>query len=184
MKTIIVNGNPYPSNKNFDSSLNKLSDAIKSNSNQPCNIITLRELDLRPCIGCFGCWVKSPGECQITDQSLNVREQIIQSELVIFASPLILGYTSALLKTIQDKLLPLLLPYVTLVNKECHHEKRYANYPLLALLYQEETDTDEEDIKILSDLYKRMALNFRSKIQFIQNINTPIEEIIHEINHN
>lgn len=184
MKTTIINGNPYPAHTDFDNSLNKLSEKIASDSNHSDHIITLRELDLHPCIGCFGCWVKSPGECQIKDQSINIRAQIIQSELVIFASPLIMGYTSALLKTIQDKMLPLLLPYVTLVNEECHHKKRYANYPKLALLYQAEADTDEEDIEIVTDMYERMALNFRSKMHFIKDINTPIEQIIHEINHN
>ncbi|MEI6797484.1 MAG: hypothetical protein WCK39_11525, partial [Methanomassiliicoccales archaeon] len=27
------------------------------------DVIPLRELDIAPCIGCFGCWTKTPGSC-------------------------------------------------------------------------------------------------------------------------
>ena len=31
-----------------------------------------RDLDVRPCTGCFGCWVRHPGECVIDDDARDI----------------------------------------------------------------------------------------------------------------
>ena len=74
-------------------------------------------MDVRYCVGCFGCWVKTPGECVSKDGSHDIRREVINSDLVLFASPLIMGFTSALLKKAHDKLIPLIHPYFELVQK-------------------------------------------------------------------
>ncbi len=64
MKVTILNGNPDASNTLFDDYLKKLSDALSSDSNE-VTIFTLRDRDLKYCRGCWGCWVKTPGECVV-----------------------------------------------------------------------------------------------------------------------
>jgi hypothetical protein len=70
-----------------------------------------------------------------------------------------MGFTSALLKKTHEKLLPLVHPYLEFVQNEVRHLARYEKYPLMALLLEKGNDTDEEDIKIISDLYRRDAIN-------------------------
>ncbi|RCV65217.1 hypothetical protein C5S53_04795 [Methanophagales archaeon] len=74
-----------------------------------------------------------------------------------------MGFPSAVLKIAMDKLIPLLLPYIKLVdNTECHHEKRYdKEYPLIGLLIEKGDDTDSEDIGIVIDIFVRFAIDFR-----------------------
>ena len=84
----------------------------------------------------------------------------------------------------QDKMIPLVHPYIELVNNECHHVKRYDRYPKLGLIFAKEPETDSEDIRIVTDIYKRLALNMKSELIFSRSIEEPIDNLIHEIVHN
>ena len=99
------------------------------------------------------------------------------------ASPVTMGFTSSLLKRTHDRLLPTLMPYVTFIKGEMHHKKRYRRYPDFAVLLQEGTDTDAEDMQIIRRIYERDMLNFHSKLRFVHTIATPAEEVADELGH-
>ena len=180
MKVTILNGNPDASNTVFDNYLKELY-TLLSESNE-ITIFTLRDMDLKYCRGCWGCWVKTPGECLVKDDTSEIRRQYINSDLVLFASPTIMGFTSALLKKVHDKLIPLVHPYFELVNGEVHHLSRYDKYPLVSLLLEKGENVDEEDINIISDIYRRDAINFKSSFCFTRFTSDSIEEVANEIN--
>lgn len=115
------------------------------------------------------------------DDSRDVCRTYINSDLVLFASPVIMGFTSALLKRIHDKLIPLLHPYLEFVQNEVHHLSRYEKYPLIALLLEKRKDTDEEDIEIISDIYRRDAVNLKTSFSFTKLISDPVEEVANAI---
>jgi multimeric flavodoxin WrbA len=48
-------------------------------------------MKIHHCLGCFNCWVKTPGTCSIHDDEAEVTRRYIASDLVILASPLIMG---------------------------------------------------------------------------------------------
>ena len=181
MKITVLNGNPAASNTVFDDYLKKLSDALSSDSNE-ITIFTLRDMDLKYCRGCWGCWVKTPGECAVKDDTREIRRQYIHSDLALFASPIVMGFTSALLKRAHDKLIPLIHPYLELVDGEVHHAARYDKYPLMGLLLEKGKDVDEEDIKIISDIYRRDAINLKSSFCFTRFTSDSIGEVVNEIN--
>lgn len=144
--------------------------------------LVLRDMDIRRCIGCWGCWVKTPGECSIVaDDSRVVRRESIDSDLLILASPVIMGFTSALLKCAQDKFIPLLLPYIGFYGGESHHHPRYDKYPAMALLLQPSPDTDEEDIEIITDIFRRDAINFKADLVFSRLTTDAVDEVVNEI---
>ena len=93
-----------------------------------------------------------------------------------------MGFTSALLKQAHDKCIPLVLPYLRLFEGECHHPARYDNYPLMGLLLQLDDNTDEEDIEIITDIYRRDSLNFKTDFVFSRLTTEPVSEIADEIN--
>lgn len=181
MKITILNGNPNADNVKFDNYLKELSDLLKSRKHT-VTIFKLRETDIRYCIGCFGCWVKTPGECIVADGSRDICREYINSDFVLFASPIIMGFTSALLKKAHDKLIPLIHPYLEIVQNEFHHLSRYDKYPLIGLLLEKEKGTDEEDIKIISDIYMRDVINLKTSFCFTRFTDDPIEEVANEIN--
>jgi multimeric flavodoxin WrbA len=181
MKITILNGNPNADNARFDNYLKNLSDLLES-SKHTVTILKLREIDIKYCTGCFGCWVKTPGECVVPDDMRDVRREYIHSDLVLFASPVIMGFTSALLKKAHDKLIPLIHPYFELVQNEVHHLSRYDKYPLMGLLLGKGNDTDEEDLRIISDIYRRDAINLKTSFCFAKLTSDPVEEVANEIN--
>jgi len=182
MRITILNGNPDIKNIKFEDYLTKLTDLLTANDHT-VKVLQIREMDVRYCIGCFGCWIKTPGECSnAADDSRLVRREYINSDLVIFASPIIMGFTSALLKKAHDKLLPLLLPYLEVDQWEAHHVARYDKYPLIGLLLEKNNDTDEEDVEIISGIYVRDAINFKTSFCFTKLTTDPVEEVANEIN--
>ena len=121
MRITILNGSPNADNITFDDYLKSLCNLLESN-NHTVNVLTLRDMDIRYCIGCFGCWVKTPGDCSnAADDTRDVRREYINSDFVLFASPIIMGFTSALLKRAHERLIPLLLPYSRFFDGESHH---------------------------------------------------------------
>jgi len=181
MKVTILNGNSHASNDVLDNYLKKLSDALISD-NHVVTIFNLREMDVKYCTGCFGCWLETPGECVEKDDSRHISREYINSDFVLFASPIIMGFTSALLRKAQEKLLPLLLPYFELDQNEIRHSSRYEKYPRVGLLLEKGKDTNEEDIKIISDIYERTAFNSKTSFCFTKLTSDPVEKVASEIN--
>lgn len=149
--------------------------------NYTINKFSLNNMNLFYCNGCWNCWWKTPGRCVIEDEAQEILASVINSDFVIFASPLKAGFTSSALKKITDRLVALVHPYVIIKNGETHHKKRHEKYPSFGLILQKEFDTDAEDISIVNDIYERLALNFHSQKKYTKFIsNTNIEEIIDE----
>ena len=176
MKITILNGNPDKSNLNFDGLLSNM-EAMLLNGGHVVSSFLLRDLNINYCRGCFGCWLKTPGECVIADESRTITKTYINSDLVIFASPMILGFTSSILKKAIDRLIPLVHPYFELDHSEVHHRARYDRYSKLGILLEKSSTTDEKDIESMNEIYTRNALNLKTSISFSLNTKEPIERI-------
>ncbi len=181
MKITILNGNPQADNIKFDNYIDTLTDLLKSDRHT-VTVFKLRDMDIKQCIGCWSCWVETPGDCIIPDNSGDICREYVNSDFVIFASPIIMGFISALLKKAMERLLPLVHPYFEVVNGEIHHLSRYDRYPLMGLLIQKGRDTDEEDIKIITDIYMRSAINIKTSLRFTKLTDDSMEEVVNEIN--
>jgi hypothetical protein len=182
MKITILNGNMNPEPNDFSDYLEKLTKTLSKTSEVDC--YNLSQMNLHYCTGCWRCWWKTPGKCTINDDAEPIFRSIINSDFLLFASPLMAGFTSSTLKKITDRLVGLLHPYIELRNGEYHHIKRYEKYPDFGLLLQKEPVTDEEDIRIVSDIYDRFAINFHSRKRFIRFIEeNQTEEIVYETCH-
>jgi multimeric flavodoxin WrbA len=182
MNLTILNGNPSPENYRFDAYLDELSLSCTSQGHQVTNL-ELRAMKISYCTGCWNCWVKTPGQCSSKDQSHDVCRAVINSDLTIWASPIIMGFPSALLKKVTDKLIPLVHPYIVVDQGEAHHLARYDHYPRFALLLEENGDCDDDDIAIIEHIFSRTALNFKSDLAFTKLAYAPIPEITNAVNH-
>jgi multimeric flavodoxin WrbA len=182
MKITIINGNPDASNIEFDSYLKKLSGILVAD-NHVVTAFNLRDMEIRYCTGCLNCFVKTPGECILKDASAEVLRKYINSDFALFASPVIMGFTSALLKKVQDRLTPLLLPYFDLSPDGVRHVGRYAKFPNIGLLLEKSKGIDGDTIKIIQDVYARYATNIKSSLIFVKLTSSSVEEVRNEINH-
>jgi len=182
MQITILNGDMEPKENNFSIYIEKLAAEIQLN--HAVQLFPLQKMNLDYCTGCWSCWWKTPGICAINDDAEKIFKAVINSDFVIFASPLIAGFTSSVLKKITDRLIVLLHPYIELRNGENHHKKRYNKYPDIGLVLEKEITTDNEDLEIINDIYDRFALNFHCKKKYLKCINhDKPEDIIYETCH-
>ncbi len=179
MRVTILNGEPDAAAA-FDAYVHAFADTLRL-SGSTVEVLELRELQLRGCSGCWGCWVKTPGECAKRDDSALVCREAVNADLLVFASPMSMGFTSALLKRAADQMIPLVHPYLTIEGGEMHHLPRYAHYPEFGLLLSAGPDTDDEDIDITRTMWARMARNLKSRLVFCEVSNRTAEEVAHEL---
>ena len=123
--------------------------------------LILRDIEIAPCMGCFGCWVQTPGVCVIDDNAREITRKIIQSDLVLYFTPITFGGYSSELKKALDRSISLVSPFFTRINGEVHHQKRYVYAPKLlgmGILHR----PDEESKRIFKTLISRNAINLHN----------------------
>lgn len=104
--------------------------------------------DLAFCMGCFGCWIKKPGECVINDKMSQINQKFMNSDVVIYLCPIIFGQFSANIKNAVDRWLPNMLPFFeTRPDGSTMHPPRYEDYPnQLMIGYGEEISLEDEQL--------------------------------------
>jgi hypothetical protein len=122
----------------------------------------LKEIEIAPCTGCFGCWIKTPGECVIDDAGRGISANIVQNEILIFITPVTFGGYSSELKKALDRMISVIMPHFKRVNGEIHHKPRYDRYPnLLAFGFLPNSNPDQE--RTFKTLMERNAINLGSE---------------------
>ena len=180
MKIAILNGNPDAGNERFDGYLRRLAGALESGGHEVA-ALTLREMEIGQCVGCFGCWVKTPGVCVHQDDGPEVCRGIINSDFILYASPIVMGFPSELLKRTVERTIPLLLPYFKFVEGEIRHKLRYDRFPRMGVLWERSGDTDEEDIEIVNEIFEQVAREWSGTLSVNESTNTPAEEVANAI---
>lgn len=86
--------------------------------------------ELRPCFGCFGCWVKTPGQCVITNDDANrIAMMMMRADAVVLLSEITYGGFFADIKTFLDRSIQNILPFFEMHEGKMHHLKRYERFP-------------------------------------------------------
>lgn len=148
----------------------QLIEAVQSLYGEPLNIVRLGDQPITPCLGCWNCWLKTPGQCAIKDQMAESYSDYVNSDTVILLMDTAQGFISHQAKAFLDRTIPHYHPYIEIVDGECHHVARYQRYPDLVFYYDREDLTDLED-QVVEDYLFRTAYHFRSKAYRIEKEN-------------
>jgi multimeric flavodoxin WrbA len=71
----------------------------------------LRNYKIHHCLGCFNCWLKTPGRCvQKDDMSELLFDRYLAADLVVLASPLYHATMNARMKLFVERTLPMMDP--------------------------------------------------------------------------
>ncbi|HVO37336.1 MAG TPA: flavodoxin family protein [Candidatus Acidoferrum sp.] len=128
MKALVLNGS-----ETEGSIVNKVSDYLVDFlriDNNDVDVMVLRNENIGPCLGCFGCWLRTPGKCVVKDAGYDLPKKVIQSDVLFLLTPVNFGmYSSELKKAMDRYACPLLLPFFAKIDGEIHHAKRYDKYP-------------------------------------------------------
>ncbi len=114
MNIFVINGSP----KGERSNTYQLTKAFLAGMRESGEALEMREvavnrLNIRPCLGCFSCWNKTPGKCCITDDMAGVIENMLWADVTVWSFPLYYFSVPGPLKNLMDRQLPMALPFMS-----------------------------------------------------------------------
>lgn len=131
MKILAINGSPKGKRSNTwrltSAFLEGITIQEENGGAQAPEIETLNigSLNIKPCLGCFSCWSKTPGECCIRDDMQGVINKILWANVVVWSFPLYYFGLPGQLKTLIDRQLPMSLPFMSTETESGGHPSRY-----------------------------------------------------------
>ena len=113
MKILALNGSPRMKASSTYHMLKPLLEGMQA-AGAETELIHVRKLDLEVCIGCYTCWVRTPGECihKDKDSMVSAMESYNTADMVIFGTPLYHFSMSGIMKTFIDRTLPRIEPWL------------------------------------------------------------------------
>lgn len=111
MKTLIINGSLKGEASHSYMVASRFARGIETTADAQTEVIELKNMNISHCVGCFGCWKVTPGQCVIRDDMDIIRDKIMESDNIILSFPLYFFGVSSKMKTMLDRLLPFKMPY-------------------------------------------------------------------------
>jgi len=154
--------------------LEKLNEDILLNNHRDGITVISDNGKIHPCICCFGCWIKTPGQCVINDGFDNMGELLSKCNQMIIISKCSYGSYSPFIKNVLDRsVCPYQLPYFKNKNGETRHTKRYKNNIALSVHFYGEITASEKDTarKLVNKLlFNKVAVYFYNSYNDIKEV--------------
>lgn len=142
-----------------------LAEQIKNSIQNAGFAVKLRKItgsEFKPCIGCFGCWVKTPGLCVLPgDEANQINSDMVNAQVLVVLTLILYGGYSTDIKKYLDRMIPNISPFFTVINGETHHQKRYNSYPsFVGIGYSANVSNSEQ--RTFQTLIQRNSINFHA----------------------
>ena len=108
--------------------------------------VDLSQLKIADCMGCFSCWVRTPGRCVIRDDAVGVYPLIAHSDHVIYVSRLFCGSYDVPMKTMLERAIPVQQAFIRLLDGETHHIQRAVVPKKATIVAYGVRDREEENL--------------------------------------
>ena len=131
MNILVINGSPKGERSNTYRLTSAFLEGIRAGEERlghqspKAEVLDVCKLDLRPCLGCFSCWNKTPGECCLHDDMRTVIEKLLWADLTIWSFPLYYFGIPGPMKNLIDRQLPMNLPFMRADTQSGGHPARY-----------------------------------------------------------
>lgn len=126
MNILVINGSPKVAKSNTYRLTTAFLDGIRQAEAESCiREAHVSRMDIKPCLGCFACWNKTPGICCIRDDMAGVIEDMLWADMIIWSFPLYYFSVPGGLKTLIDRQLPMVMPFMEQDTQSGGHPTRY-----------------------------------------------------------
>ena len=125
MNILLINGSPKGKRSNTYRLSREFVEGVSEAADSVCEELTVSDMDIRPCLGCFSCWSKTEGECVVKDDMKTVLDKLLWADIVIWSFGLYYFNVPGKLKTLIDRQLPLALPFMVSESETGSHPSRY-----------------------------------------------------------
>lgn len=110
------------------------------------HFIDLSALKISNCVGCFGCWTKTPGKCVIRDDAVSVYPLIAKSDRVLYVSRVRYGGYDTIMKTMLERAIPIQQAFIRLHRGETHHVQRNVTPKDAVIIGYGDTSPEEQEL--------------------------------------
>ena len=105
MKLMLVRGNPRKNG--FTQYLTDLFVSGAREVGAEVRDVDLPDLKIEPCLGCYYCWLTRPGQCIHHDPMQQLLPLVVESQVLVCATPVYYFAMSSYLKTFFERTFPL-----------------------------------------------------------------------------
>ncbi|MBC8471530.1 MAG: flavodoxin family protein [Planctomycetes bacterium] len=163
MKVTIFNGSPRGKKGNTHVMVKEFSKGAGQAGAEVENVFLVKK-KIRPCRGCFTCWIKTPGKCIIKDDMAELIQKFGESDIVVFATPVYVDNVTGIMKNFMDRLIAGLDPHFEKdEGGECVHISRSEKQTKLVVI-SNCGFPEQSHFQVLELLFKRVARNMRSEV--------------------
>lgn len=131
MNILAINGSPKGERSNTWRLTSTFLRGIAAEEESACGqtpaveTLHVAKLNIKPCLGCFSCWSKTPGTCCLHDDMQAIIEKILWADVIIWSFPLYYFGLPGPLKNLIDRQLPMSLPFMSVEAQNGGHPSRY-----------------------------------------------------------
>ncbi|MHC4591061.1 MAG: flavodoxin family protein, partial [Planctomycetota bacterium] len=124
MKVLAINGSPRGRTSNTRRLLGPLLEGMREEG-ADVEELYLADLDVRPCMGCFSCWVRTPGRCVQQDDMAGLHEKMLASDAFVLGFGLYISSAPAGVQAALERMLPLAEPWLVERGGATAHPSRH-----------------------------------------------------------
>ncbi len=110
MKVLALGGSPHAEKGCTSHILRNLLAGMQEAGAQT-ELLELARYKINHCLGCFICWIKTPGKCVHKDDMEALLEKYAAADILVFGTPLYHFNMTGLLKDFIDRTLPIAEPW-------------------------------------------------------------------------
>jgi len=163
MKVTIFNGSPRGKKGNTHLMVKEFSKGAVLGRAEVENVFLVKK-KIRPCRGCFTCWIKTPGKCVIKDDMPELIHKFGESDIVVFATPVYVDNVTGIMKIFMDRLIAGIDPHFEKdEGGESVHISRSEKQPKLVVI-SNCGFPEQSHFQVLELLFRRIARNMRSEV--------------------
>ena len=123
MKILALQGSPRPAGYT-QMVLDPFLEGARSRGAETETILLAKQ-KIRPCIGCYTRWYKTPGICiHKNDDMPALLEKLKDCDVAVYATPLYYFSMISYMKVFSERMMPLILPQLVELNGETGHPHR------------------------------------------------------------
>jgi multimeric flavodoxin WrbA len=133
MKILALNSSPRKNRGGTATILNTFLEGAKE-AGAEIDLVYVHDLEIKPCIGCFTCWVKTPGVCVQKDDMKNLLTKRRNTDALVLATPVYVDGMTSTMKAVLDRSIPLVQPFFEIRDDHCRHPPLHKRKPVKVAL--------------------------------------------------
>lgn len=163
MKITVFNGSPRGPGGNTHFIVSEFCQGAQE-AGAEIHQVFLAHKTIHHCMGCFSCWIRTPGRCVHKDDMAGLLERFCDAEVIVLATPVYIDNVTGLMKNFLDRLIPLALPYFEKDQTgQCRHAFR-RNLPKKFVVVSNCGFPEQSHFEVVRLWARRMMRNFGGEL--------------------